>query len=202
MEEIKKQFNFDYSDHYLIENEEQRRMWLNDSICDDVIDDYAYMIFKYNREDRDIKVDDRKPIVLYLNSPGGSVTSGFALIDAIRLSKTPVYTVNLGICYSMGFLIFLAGHKRFAMPHSTFLMHDGSSGAFWESTSKLRDRVEFETDVMEKKTKEYILSRSGLSEKEYAEKYRMEWYFYAEEGKKHGMVDVIIGEDSTIEDIL
>lgn len=202
MEEITKQFNLDYSDHYLMENEEQRRIWLNDSIDECVIDDYVYMIFKYNRDDKGVAVSKRKPIVLYINSPGGSVTSGYALVDAIQLSKTPVYTVNMGICYSMGFLIFLAGHKRFAMPHSTFLMHDGSSGVFWESTSKLKDRVEFETDAMEKRTKDYILSRSNLSEKEYEDQYRREWYFYADEGKKYQMVDYIVGADKPLDFIL
>ncbi len=202
MEEITKQFNLDYSDHYLMENEEQRRIWLNDSVDECVIDDYVYMIFKYNRDDKGVAVSKRKPIVLYINSPGGSVTSGYALVDAIQLSKTPVYTVNMGICYSMGFLIFLAGHKRFAMPHSTFLMHDGSSGVFWESTSKLKDRVEFETDAMEKRTKDYILSRSNLSEKEYEDQYRREWYFYADEGKKHQMVDYIVGADKPLDFIL
>lgn len=202
MEEIKKEFNLEFADKYAIDNEERRRLWLNQDIDADVIDDYVYMIFMWNREDDGIAPESRKPIVIYINSPGGCVTSGYALIDAIQASKTPIITVNLGICYSMGLLIYLAGHKRYAMPHATFLMHDGSTGMFYESAAKVADRLEFEKQQTEERTKQFILSRSSLTEDQYAEKYRIEWYFYPEEGKSYDMVDAIIGEDCSIEAIL
>ena len=201
MEKVKEVFNYCYEDKFEIEDIEQRRLYINCSIDEDVIDSIVYHILNYNRMDKDIPKENRKPIVLYLNSPGGEVTSGFGLIDAIITSKTPVYTVNLAECYSMGFLIFLAGEKRFAMPSSTYLCHDGSSMA-WDSMSKLKDRMEFETGQMEQHTKDYVLSRTNIDAKLYDEKYRIEWYMYPEGAKSHGIVTHIIGKDCEIDEIL
>ena len=123
------------------------------------------------------------------------------MIDCIILSKTPVYTVNLATCYSMGFLIFLAGEKRYAMPSSTYLCHDGSNMAYG-STSKLKDRMEFELGEMENYTKQYIISRSLITAEMYDSNYRKEWYFYPEEAKRLGVVTHIIGKDCDVDDII
>lgn len=201
MENMKEVFNYCLEDKYEIEDDKLRRIYINYGIDDEVIDTAVYQILKYNRMDKGKPRDERKPIIIYINSPGGSVTSGYGLIDAIMTSATPVYTVNLAECYSMGFLIFLAGEKRFGMPSSTYLCHDGSSMA-WDSMSKLKDRMEFETGQMEKHTKDYVISRTTISEELYDKKYRTEWYMYPEEAKKNGVVTHIVGTDCTMDDIL
>lgn len=178
-----------------------RRLYLNSDIDESVIDSYVYMIMKYNREDKDLPIDERKPIILYINTSGGSVSDGFGLIDAIMASKTPVYTVNQATCYSMGFLIFLAGKIRYSMKNATFLCHDGSSFAFG-SMSKLKDRLEFETVQMEKHIMDYIVSRTTISENLYRENYNKEWYMYPEEAKENGIVTHIIGVDCDIDEII
>ena len=194
-------YNYVYSDRYEMEDVEHRSMYINSGIDEYVVTDLAYHIMRYNRLDKDIPVEDRKPIILYINSPGGNVTDGYALIDAMMLSKTPVYTVNLGIAYSMGFLIFIAGQKRFSMPSATFLCHDGASGGF-DSMNKLKDRIEFETGQMEQHTEEYVLERTGISKKQYRDNQRKEWYFYPDEAKKLGVVTHIVGKDCTIDEII
>lgn len=197
----KKVFNMCLTDQFEIEDYTGRRLYINTNIDEGVIETIVYHIMRYNRLDKGKPVEERKPIILYLNSNGGSVPDGYGLIDAITNSITPVYTVNQAYCYSMGFLIFIAGHKRFAMPSSTFLMHDGSSFA-WDSTAKMKDRVDFETGQVEKYTKDYIISHTKIDEKLYDEKYRVEWYFYPTEGKQHGVVDFIVGKDCTIDEII
>lgn len=192
--------NLGLDDKFSVEDYDGRRLWLNCEVDECVIDNLVYHILRYNRLDRDLPKEKRKPVLLYINSPGGNVTDGFALIDAIRTSVTPVYTVNVGICYSMGFLIFIAGEKRYAMPHSTFLCHDGSAGA-WDSTSKVKDRVAFETGQMEDKTKEYVLERTEISDGVYTAKHRVEWYMYPEEAKSYGVATDIVGVDCGIEEI-
>ena len=109
MEKAKEIFNYCLEDRFEIEDDEQRRIYINYGIDEEVIDTAVYKILRYNRMDKDIPKENRKPIIIYINSPGGSVTCGYGLIDAIIRSKRPVYTVNLAECYSMGFLIFLAG---------------------------------------------------------------------------------------------
>lgn len=123
------------------------------------------------------------------------------MIDAIRLSKTPVYTVNLALAASMGFLIFIAGHKRYSMPHAEFLMHDGSTMGY-DSTAKMRDRMEFETVELEQETRRYIMSRTKIDEALYNEKYRVEWYFLPEKAKEIGATDYILGQDCELDEII
>lgn len=167
-----------------------------------MIDTIVFHIMNYNREDKGVEVKDRKPIILYINSPGGSVYSGYALISAMQCSKTPIYTVNQGMCASMAFLIFLAGNKRFSMLHSTFLMHDGSNGIGFESASKLRDRIEYETGQLEQHTKQFVLSRTSIDDKFYDDKYRVEWYMLPHEAKEHSICDYIVGEDCDLDEII
>lgn len=201
MEDIKKNITLYQGDQYNIEDLEERRLYINDIIDSSVVDEIVYHILRYNRLDKDISVEKRKPILLYVNTNGGSVPDGYALIDVIITSKTPVYTINQGYCYSMGFLIFIAGKRRYAMPNSTFLMHDGSSFA-WDSTAKMKDRVDFEAGQVEVHTKNYIMTQTKINEKLYDEKYRVEWYFYPEEAKSVGVCDYIVGKDCTIDEII
>lgn len=199
--ETSETFTYSYGDKFDIEDVECRKIYLNCEIDENIIDTAVYHILRYNRLDKDIPIEKRKPIIIYINSPGGNVSDGYSLIDAIRLSKTPVYTVNLALAASMGFLIFIAGHKRYAMPHSEFLMHDGSTMGF-DSTAKMRDRMEFETVELEKMTKEYIQSCTNIDDELYDAKYRCEWYFLPRKAKEIGAVDYIIGEDCNLDDIV
>lgn len=201
MENVKEIINYSLGDKDELYDRENRRLYLNVIIDEGVIETLAYMIMKYNRDDKDIPTDQRKPIILYINSPGGNVVDGYGLIDALLTSKTPVYTVNLAQCSSMGFLIFIAGKKRYAMPHSQFLMHDGHSFGF-DSTAKLKDRIEFETIELESMTKKYILDHTNMTDQFYDEKYRMEFYFLPQKAKELGVADYIVGEDCDIDEII
>lgn len=187
---------------YEINELKERRLYINSEIDDEVIDTIVFHIMNYNREDKGIDAKDRKPIILYINSPGGSVYSGYALISAMQCSKTPIYTVNQGMCASMAFLIFLAGNKRFSMLHSTFLMHDGSNGIGFESASKLRDRIEYETGQLEQHTKQFVLSCTSIDDKFYDDKYRVEWYMLPHEAKEYSICDYIVGEDCDLDEII
>ena len=104
---ISETYNYCFADKFVIEDiNDNRHLFLNSDVDEQVIDQIVYHIMRYNRLDKGIDVQDRKPIIVYINSPGGSVVDGYGLVDAILCSKTPVYTVNLGQCSSMGFLIF------------------------------------------------------------------------------------------------
>ena len=178
----------------------QRKLYLTENVEQVSIGDIVKNILQYNREDYGLEVADRKPILLYIASNGGEVDSGFELIDVIMSSKTPVYTINLGYQYSMGFLIGLAGHRRYAMNHSKFLLHDGSN-FIYNSGAKAQDQMEFNRRV-EDRVKKYIISRSKLTSEEYDSKLRVEWYMFSDEAKEKGFVDYIIGKDCDIEEII
>lgn len=198
---INEVYNLTYDDKFSKLDLEARHLYLNTDVDECCISDIVYSIIYYNMIDKGVPKEERKPIIIYINSPGGSVVDGYGVIDAITTSITPVYTVNLAQCASMGFLIFIAGHKRYSMPHAEFLMHDGST-AGWDSTAKMRDRMEFETVQLEQMNKEFIMSRINIDDAKYNEKYRVEWYFLPDEAKEIGAVDYIVGKDCLIEDIL
>lgn len=200
MSEIKQQFNYMLMDKFQLEDLADRKLYINTEIDECITDDIIYHILRFNTEDKDKKLENRKPILLYCTSNGGSIADGFGLIDVILASKTPVYTINLAYQYSMGFLIGLAGTKRFATKNATFLMHDGQNFAY-NSTSKLRDQMKF-CEQQEQRIKDYILSKSNLTSEEYNDKLRVEWYLYANSAKEKGFTDFIIGEDCSIDEII
>lgn len=187
-------------DVFYLRDLKQRKLFISTNICQETVDDAIRHIMQINREDMGIAIKDRKPIILYVTSNGGDVDAGFALVDVILSSETPVYVINQGYQYSMGFLIGLAGHKRFAMPHSKFLMHDGSQFVY-NSGAKAQDQMEF-NKKQEERIKQYVLSRTKITSEMYDSQMRKEWYMFVDEAKALGVTDYIIGEDCTINDII
>lgn len=185
---------------FYLQDLKQRKLFLNVDIDQLAVADIVRHIMQFNKDDKNIPIEDRKPILLYITSNGGEVDSGFELIDIILNSKTPVYTINLGYQYSMGFLIGLAGHKRYATKNAKLLHHDGSNFVC-NSGAKVQDQMEFQKRV-EERIKKYILSRSKLTSEEYDSRLRVEWYLFADEAKEKGFVDYIIGEDCDIDEII
>ena len=158
---------FSVDDIFFLKDVKSRKFYLNYDVDQCGIHDIARHILQINKEDDNdgIPKEERKPILLYIASNGGEVDSGFELIDIIEASVTPVYTVNLGFQYSMGFLIGLAGHKRYAMKNAKFLMHDGSNFV-WNSGAKAQDQMEFHKKV-EARVKDYVISHSNVTPEEY-----------------------------------
>lgn len=185
---------------FYLQDLKQRKLFLNSDIDQYTVADIVKHIMQINKEDKGIEPEKRKPILLYVTSNGGEIDSGFELIDVIMSSKTPVYTINLGYQYSMGFLIGLAGHKRYATRNAKFLHHDGTN-VIINSGTKAKDQMEFQ-DKIEARIKEYVIKKTKVTEDEYETHMRQEWYLFADEAKKYGMVDYIIGTDCDIDDIV
>lgn len=186
-----------------------RRLWFNTAVSSmedvDVVDsttllvtDLVHHIIQYNRDDEGMPAESRKPIKLYINSPGGDMYEGFALIDAIQLSTTPVYTYNVGMCASMGFLIYIAGHKRFSFPRAMYLLHDGFNGSV-NTTSKFLDTADFSKRYEKEVIKTYVLQQTKIGEKDYADHLRIEWYMLPSDAIKLGVTHKIA---ETIDEIL
>lgn len=198
-DEFSVNYNLGYTDEFELEDIEGRRLWINDAVDEDIINSIVYHIMRYNRLDKGKK--RRKPIILYINSPGGNVSDGYALISTIKNSITPVYTVNVGMAASMAFLIFISGDKKYCMPYAEFLMHSGSSFAM-NSTDKCIDQIQFQANGIEPMTKQFVLENTTISDEYYDEKYRTEWYFLADEAKENGVCDFIVGQDCTMDEII
>ncbi|MBR2754150.1 ATP-dependent Clp protease proteolytic subunit [Candidatus Saccharibacteria bacterium] len=154
-------------------------------------------IFQINLADKDIPIEERKPIILYINSPGGNLVEGFALVSAIELSKTPVYTVNVGEWCSMAFLIGIVGTKRYSLPYMTFLMHEASSISVGKISS-MEDKIEFDRDFSRQVIKTCILRHSTMSDKDYDLVAKKELYMLPERAKDFGFIDEIVTDIDTI----
>lgn len=143
-------------------------------------------------EEANIPVEERKPIKLYLNSPGGYLTSTLTMIDAIKMSKTPVYTIAIGEAYSGGFFTFLAGHKRYAYPHASFLYHEGATSNGGDA-NKFRNFAKF-YEVQLNQLKQVVLQNTKVTEEEYDKHIKDDWWLTAEEAIEYGIADEIIEE--------
>ena len=139
-----------------------------------------------------IPIEERKPIKICINSNGGLLTEALISVDAIRMSKTPVYTINTGKAYSGGFLIFITGHKRFVYPNSTFLFHEGSSGMEGDA-HKFRNYAEFYQNEV-KRMKNVILQYTKFSPEFYEQHSKDDLWFFAEEAIEWGVADEIATE--------
>ncbi len=157
-------------------------------------------ILRWNAQDKDIPIEKRKPIVLYINSKGGSSFDGQALIDVMLASKTKVKTVCFGMAASMAYLIFLAGHERYSFPNACLLMHEGAQ-EISNSASKTRDIMEF-FDEVDERIKQFILSRTTIDSDFYDQVYKKELWMYADsKGKEFGIVHKIIGQDCDLDEL-
>ncbi|KAI7882010.1 hypothetical protein K492DRAFT_176640 [Lichtheimia hyalospora FSU 10163] len=145
-----------------------------------------------------------KPISLYINSPGGSVTAGMAIYDTMQYIRSPVSTLCNGQACSMGSLLLAAGEpgKRYALPNSSIMIHQPSGGASGQASDiaihareilRVRERL---NRIFQKHT--------GIREIEAIEKMmERDYYMTAEEAMNFGLVDKVLEkrtEDTTKKD--
>ena len=133
-----------------------------------------------------------KDITLYVNSPGGSVTSGFAIIDTMKLVKADVSTVVVGMAASMGALIASQGTKgkRFALPNSKIMMHQPSSG--FQGTSADIEISARETLKMRHRLDEMLADATGKSVEEIHRDTDRDFWLSADEAAVYGVIDSVI----------
>lgn len=180
---------------------EHRVLVFNQEIDENLIEDAILYILQWNRQDKDIPRDKRKRILIYFNSPGGDCFVGNVLVDVILQSETPIIGVGLGLVASACYYAYIACDERVAFKNTVILAHDGSI-TISNSSKKAKQTMDFFVDEMERRNREYVLSRTNMTDELYEEKYDQEYYFYPSTGKELGVVHKIIGEDCDISYIL
>ena len=136
--------------------------------------------------------DPSKDIQLYINSPGGSVTAGMAIYDTMKYIKCDVSTICLGMAASMGAFLLAGGtkRKRYALPHSTIMIHQPSGGAQGQATE-----IQIVADhiAQTKRTLNEILAENTGQPYEVVEKDTdRDNYMTAEEAKAYGLIDGVV----------
>ena len=147
-------------------------------------------IININMADKNIPIEKRLPIKIFIDSMGGLLVESMSLATIMTMSKTPVITVNIGEAYSGGAILLLAGHKRYALPYSKALLHTGSGsvGGTFEQTEQAQKNYKKQVAEMG----EFILKRSGMDEKLYKKNKTKDWYLDANEQVNTGLVHAIV----------
>lgn len=176
-----------------------RTLWLDDTVDETTALPITRMILYWNKKDNEenISIEQRKPIKLFIYTCGGGVEEIFHISDIIELSKTPVYTYNMGIALSAGLDILISGHKRFALKNSKALYHSGSAGIQGTAEQVQSQTAQYskQLDILNNR----LLDKTKISKELLKKKKKSEWYISGDEQFELGIVDEIV---TNINDLL
>ena len=136
--------------------------------------------------------DSKKDVYLYINSPGGSVTAGLAIIDTMNFIKSDVSTICVGIAASMGALILSSGKKgkRFSLPNSEVMIHQVMGGTEGQASDIA---INAKHILRTKETLNKILAQTTNKKVDQVEKDSdRDYWMTSDEAKKYGIIDDII----------
>ena len=174
-------------------DEENRIFWLDSEIDDSTLD-LVKMIIRCNREDKGKPVEERKPITVFIDSPGGSVEVLYSIVKAMRASKTIIRTVNYCTCFSAASEILAAGTKghRYCMPGAVVMCHSGSMQL--GGTVGNVDATKKWCDALCKRCTDMFLENTGIDSKTYKKKTgtNNDWYLFEDEAVEYGIADKVI----------
>ena len=133
--------------------------------------------------------DPEKEISLYINSPGGVITSGLAIYDTMRYVRAPVSTICTGIAMSMGAVLLAAGApgRRFALPHSRIMIHQGSGG-FRGNTPDVFIQVK-EMEQLVRTTQEILAAHTGQPMEKVVKDTDRDLFLSPEQAVEYGIID-------------
>ena len=140
--------------------------------------------------------DPDKDIKLYINSPGGSVTAGFAIFDTMNYIKCDVSTICIGLAASFGAFLLAAGTKgkRFALPNAEIMIHQPAvSGSIKGSASDIK----IMSDHMQKnkqRLNQFLAKNTGRTIEEIERNTERDHFMSAEEAKAYGLIDTVISK--------
>ncbi|MEP7083055.1 MAG: ATP-dependent Clp endopeptidase proteolytic subunit ClpP [Chloroflexota bacterium] len=171
----------------------ERIIFLGDAIEDNVANLVIAQLLFLESE------DPEKDISLYINSPGGVVTSGLAIYDTMRYLRAPVSTICIGQAASMGAVLLAAGAKgkRYALPNARIMIHQGSGGFRGNTPDveiQMREMLHLTDRLMQ------ILSEhSGQTHEKVKRDSERDYFMSAEEAKTYGIIDeVFVGTTESL----
>jgi ATP-dependent Clp protease, protease subunit len=158
---------------------------VDDGIANAIV---AYMLYLDSE-------DSTKPIYLYINSPGGSVTAGMAIYDTMQYIKSEVVTICVGLAASMGAFLLNAGAKgkRLALPHSRIMIHQPSGGVGRSQATDIEIEAVRIVQVR-KDLNELMALHSGQSVEKIEKDSDRDYFMSAAEAKEYGLIDRVIEE--------
>ena len=164
----------------------ERIIFINSAIDDQVAASICMQLLFLEAE------NPKKEISMYINSPGGSVTSGMAIYDTMQFIRPVISTTVMGQAASMGSLLLTAGHKdmRFALPHSSVMVHQPSGGYQGQVTDIMIHARNVEDS--KKRLNEIYVKHTGRSYKEIEDALERDNFMTAEQAVAFGLIDKIL----------
>ncbi len=165
----------------------ERILFLGQEVTDGIANSLVAQMLYLDSE------DSTKPIYLYINSPGGSVTAGLAIYDTMKYVKSDVVTICVGLAASMGAFLLSAGtkNKRLALPHSRIMIHQPLGGTSQRQASDIE--IEAKEILRIKEMLNRAMSEMTGQPFEKIEKDTDRDYFLsAAEAKQYGLIDRVI----------
>jgi len=142
----------------------------------------------------------KKEIAMYINSPGGVVTSGMAIYDTMQFVRPPVSTLCVGQAASMGSLLLAAGQKdmRFALPNARIMLHQPSGGFQGQATDIMLHAAEIL--ALKKRLNEIYVKHTGQSLKTIEDALERDKFLTAEGAQEFGIIDKVIAKRPLVEE--
>jgi ATP-dependent Clp protease protease subunit len=175
---------------------EDRTFWLDNEVTPYLLELVRY-IARWNKEDIKVPIKERKPIRIFIFSPGGDLETYRSIADVIQLSKTPVIGINMGVAYSAAAMIFLSCHTRLMLPSASVLFHKGSGNLGGSFNEVYAAMIEYQKQVEE--LSNIIEKNTTYSLEEIEENMNGDWYIRADEALEYGVCHKIIDD---IEEIM
>ena len=136
--------------------------------------------------------NENEEITMFINSPGGEITSGLALYDVMKAVKCPIHTVCTGMAASMAAILFSAGDKRHILEHARVMIHDPQLIQGYGGSTLTVKAVAEDMMRIREITCKILADHTGKSLEEIYDKTAKDTYFNAEEAVEYGLADKII----------
>ena len=165
----------------------ERILFLGQEVTDGVANSLVAQMLYLDSE------DSTKPIYLYINSPGGSVTAGLAIYDTMKYVKSDVVTICVGLAASMGAFLLSAGtkNKRLALPHSRIMIHQPLGGTSQRQASDIEIEAKEILRIKEMLNRE-MSEMTGQPFEKIEKDTDRDYFLSAEEAKQYGLIDRVI----------
>ena len=164
----------------------ERIIFLGTPIVDQVANNIIAQLLYLDRE------DPERDISIYINSPGGVISAGLAILDTMRLIRPDISTICVGLAASMGTVLLCAGTtgKRYALPNSTIHMHQPMGGAQGQASDieiEAREAIR-----LNDKLRDILAKNTGQDPERIRRDFDRNFYLNAQQAKEYGMIDEIL----------
>ncbi|MEO1132478.1 MAG: ATP-dependent Clp protease proteolytic subunit [Cyanobacteria bacterium J06639_1] len=173
---------------------QERIIFIGEPIDDNIANNVVAVMLYLN------STDPGKDILMYINSPGGSVSAGLAIYDTMQHVKSDIVTVCVGLAASMGAFLLSAGTpgKRIALPHSRIMIHQPSGGGMRGQATDIAIQAK-EVLRVKRSLNSILAQHSGQPLEKIERDVERDYYMSAAEAKDYGLVDKVIEDRSLLE---